>query len=156
MALSHAHHTVRDLTHVLEARKIQVTFGVHPLAGRMPGHMNVLLEEGGIPDDKVKPFDEINSSFAKTDVVVVVGASDVVNPLAPTEPASPMAGLPVLEVGNARHVLVVKRGSGLGLSICRKLVEAMGSTLQVETEQGAGTRFYFELDLPLAGDAHVG
>jgi ferredoxin-NADP reductase len=116
MALSHAHHTMRDLTHVLEARKIQVTFGIHPLAGRMPGHMNVLLEEGGIPDDKVMPLDEINSSFAKTDVVVVVGASDVVNPLAPTVPECPMAGWPVLEVGKARHVLVVKRGSGPGLS----------------------------------------
>jgi ferredoxin-NADP reductase len=116
MALSHAHHTVRDLTHVLEARKIQVTFGVHPLAGRMPGHMNALLGECSIPDDNVKQLDEINSSFATTDVVVVVGASDVVNPLAPTVPACPLAGLPVLEVGNARHVLVVKRSSGPGFS----------------------------------------
>ena len=82
MALSHSHHTVRDLTHVLEARRIQVTFGVHPLAGRMPGQMNMLLGEADIPDDSVKQLEEVNPTFAGTDVVVVVGASDVVNPLA--------------------------------------------------------------------------
>jgi ferredoxin-NADP reductase len=116
MAQSHAHHTVRDLTHVLEARRIKVTFGVHPLAGRMPGQMNLLLEEADIPDDSVKELEEINPSFAGTDVVVVVGASDVVNPLAPTAPACPLAGMPVLEVGNARHVLIVKRTAGPGFS----------------------------------------
>lgn len=116
MALSHSHHTVRDLTHVLEARRIQVTFGIHPLAGRMPGQMNVLLGEADIPDDSVKQLEEINPHFAGTDVVVVVGASDVVNPLAPTAPACPLAGMPVLEVGNARHVLVVKRTADPGFS----------------------------------------
>lgn len=116
MALSHAHHTVRDLTHVLESRRIQVTFGVHPLAGRMPGQMNVLLEEADIPDDSVKQLEEINPTFAQTDVVVVVGASDIVNPLAPTAPACPLAGMPVLEVGKARHVLVVKRSAAAGFS----------------------------------------
>src|SRR5262245_26282974 len=99
MALSHSHHTIRDLTHVLESRKVQVTFGVHPLAGRMPGQMNVLLGEADIPDDNVKQLEEINPAFAGTDVVVVVGANDVVNPLAPTAAECPLAGMPVLEVG---------------------------------------------------------
>jgi ferredoxin-NADP reductase len=116
MALSHAHHTIRDLTHVLEARRIQVTFGVHPLAGRMPGQMNVLLGEADIPDDSVKQLEEINPTFAHTDVVVVVGASDVVNPLAPTAPDCPLAGMAVLEVGKARHVLVIKRSAAAGFS----------------------------------------
>lgn len=116
MALSHAHHTVRDLTHVLESRRILVSFGVHPLAGRMPGQMNVLLGEADIPDDSVKQLEEINPSFAQTDVVVVVGASDVVNPVAPTAPECPLAGMAVLEVGKARHVLVVKRSAAAGFS----------------------------------------
>ncbi len=116
MALSHAHHTVRDLTHVLESRRIQVTFGVHPLAGRMPGEMNVLLGEADIPDDSVKQLDEINPTFAQTDVVVIVGASDVVNPLAATALDWQLAGLATLEVGKARHVLVVKRSAAAGFS----------------------------------------
>src|SRR5262245_51030354 len=116
MALSHAHHTVRDLTHVLESRRIQVTFGVHPLAGRVPGEMNALLTGADIPDDSVKQLEEINPTFAQTDVVVVVGASDVVNPLAPTAPDWPLAGMAALEVGKARHVLVVKRSAAAGFS----------------------------------------
>ena len=86
MALSHAHHTVRDFAHVLEARKVEVTFGIHPLAGRMAGQMNILLAEADIPDDNVKQLEDINPTFSEIDVVVAVGASDVINPLAPTAP----------------------------------------------------------------------
>ncbi len=116
MALSHAHHTVRDFTHVLEDRKVEVTFGIHPLAGRMAGQMNILLEEADIPDANVKQLEDINPTFPEIDVVVAVGASDVINPLAPTAPECPLAGMPVLEVGKARRVLVIKRSTGAGFS----------------------------------------
>jgi len=116
MALSHAQHTVRDFAHVLEARKVEVTFGIHPLAGRMAGQMNILLAEADIRDDSVKQLEDINPTFAEIDVVVAVGASDVINPLAPTAPECPLAGMPVLEVGKARRVLVVKRSTAAGFS----------------------------------------
>ena len=116
MALSHAHHTIRDFAHVLEARKVEVTFGIHPLAGRMAGQMNILLAEADIPDDNVKQLEDINPTFSEIDVVVAVGASDVINPLAPTAPECPLAGMPVLEVGKARRVLVVKRSTAAGFS----------------------------------------
>jgi ferredoxin-NADP reductase len=142
LALSHAHHTVRDLTHVLEARRVQVTFAVHPLAGRMPGQMNVLLDEADIPDDSVKQLEEINPTFAQTDVVVVVGASDVVNPLAPTAPDCPLAGMAVLEVGKARHVLVVKRSADAGFSgVPNPLLTAANTTMLV----GDATKALLEL-----------
>lgn len=116
MALSHAHHTVRALTQVLEARRIQVTFGIHPLAGRMAGQMNTLLAEADILEDNVKPLEDINPIFPEIDVVVVVGASDVINPLAATAAECPLAGMPVLEVWNARRVLVIKRSGAAGFS----------------------------------------
>lgn len=116
MALSHAHHTVRAFTQVLEARKIEVTFGIHPLAGRMAGQMNTLLAEADIREENVKQLEDINPTFPEIDVVVVVGASDVINPLAATAAECPLAGMPVLEVGKARRVLVVKRGAATGFS----------------------------------------
>jgi NAD(P) transhydrogenase subunit beta len=116
MAVAQAQHAVRDLARLLEARGVEVEFGIHPVAGRMPGHMNVLLAEADIPYEKVKEMDAINPSFAQTDVVIVIGANDVVNPLARTDPTSPIAGMPILDVDKARTVIVVKRSLSPGFA----------------------------------------
>ena len=116
LAVSQAQHTVRDLANLLESRGCGVEFAVHPVAGRMPGHMNVLLAEANIPYDKVKEMDEANPGFAQTDVVLVIGANDVVNPLARTDPGSPIAGMPILDVDKARTVVVVKRSLSPGFA----------------------------------------
>ncbi len=116
MAVSQAQHTVRDLMNILEDKGIEVEFGIHPVAGRMPGHMNVLLAEADIPYEKLHEMDEINPSFPLTDVVIVIGANDVVNPLARTDPQSPIAGMPILDVDKARTVVVVKRSLSPGFA----------------------------------------
>jgi NAD(P) transhydrogenase subunit beta len=116
MAVSQAQHAVRDLANLLESRGAQVEFGVHPVAGRMPGHMNVLLAEADIPYEKVKEMDEINASFEQTDVAIVIGANDVVNPVARTDPQSPIAGMPILDVDKARTVVVIKRSLSPGFA----------------------------------------
>jgi NAD(P) transhydrogenase subunit beta len=116
LAVSQAQHAVRDLANLLEARGIEVEFAIHPVAGRMPGHMNVLLAEADISYDKLKEMDEINPSFQQTDVAVVIGANDVVNPLARTDPKSPIAGMPILDVDKARTVVVIKRSLSPGFA----------------------------------------
>ncbi len=116
LAVSQAQHQVRELADVIEKRGGNVTFAIHPVAGRMPGHMNVLLAEAGVPYDKLLDMEEINHKFADTDVVVVVGANDVVNPAAKTNKASPIYGMPILAVNEARSVIVLKRGQGAGFS----------------------------------------
>jgi NAD(P) transhydrogenase subunit beta len=116
MAVAQAQHAVRDLFNLLESRGTDVEFAIHPVAGRMPGHMNVLLAEADIPYDKLKEMDEINPAFAQTDVVIVIGANDVINPLANTDPKSPIAGMPILNVGEARTVVVVKRSLSPGFA----------------------------------------
>ncbi len=116
MAVAQAQHAVRDLTRILETRGVTVEFGIHPVAGRMPGHMNVLLAEADISYDKLKEMDDINPSFEQTDVVLVIGANDVVNPLARTDPNSPIAGMPILDVDKARTVVVVKRSLSPGFA----------------------------------------
>jgi NAD(P) transhydrogenase subunit beta len=116
MAVAQAQHAVRDLTRLLESRDVHVEFGIHPVAGRMPGHMNVLLAEADIPYDKLKEMDEINPSFEQTDVVLVIGANDVVNPVARTDPESPIAGMPILDVDKARTVVVLKRSLSPGFA----------------------------------------
>ena len=116
MAVAQAQHAVRDLARLLEARGVEVEFGIHPVAGRMPGHMNVLLAEADIPYEKVKEMDAINPSFAQTDVAIVIGANDVVNPLARTDPTSPIAGMPILDVDKARTVVVIKRSLSPGFA----------------------------------------
>jgi NAD(P) transhydrogenase subunit beta len=114
MAVAQAQYPVAELTARLRTRGVDVRFGIHPVAGRLPGHMNVLLAEARVPYDIVLEMDEINPEFRDTDVVLVIGANDTVNPAALDEPGSPMAGMPVLEVWNARDVIVFKRSMATG------------------------------------------
>ena len=116
LAVSQAQHSVRDLANLLESQGTEVEFAIHPVAGRMPGHMNVLLAEANIPYDKLREMDEINPTFAQTDVAIVIGANDVVNPVANTDPSSPIAGMPILEVDKARTVVVIKRSLNPGFA----------------------------------------
>jgi NAD(P) transhydrogenase subunit beta len=114
MAVAQAQYPVAELTAKLRARGVDVRFGIHPVAGRLPGHMNVLLAEAKVPYDIVLEMDEINDDFPDTDVVLVIGANDTVNPAAAEDPSSPIAGMPVLEVWNAREVIVFKRSMATG------------------------------------------
>jgi NAD(P) transhydrogenase subunit beta len=114
MAVAQAQYPVAELTARLRAKGVEVRFGIHPVAGRLPGHMNVLLAEAKVPYDIVLEMDEINEDFAETDVVLVIGANDTVNPAALEEPNSPIAGMPVLEVWNAKNVIVFKRSMATG------------------------------------------
>ncbi|MCH8467282.1 MAG: NAD(P)(+) transhydrogenase (Re/Si-specific) subunit beta [Roseinatronobacter sp.] len=116
MAVAQAQQTVSELTRKLRARGKNVRFAIHPVAGRLPGHMNVLLAEAKVPYDIVLEMDEINEDFPSTDVVIVIGSNDIVNPAAQEDPNSPIAGMPVLEVWKAKQVFVSKRGQGTGYS----------------------------------------
>ena len=114
MAVAKAQYPVADLTAKLRAMGKDVKFAVHPVAGRLPGHMNVLLAEARVPYDIVLEMDEIQDDFPDTDVVLVIGANDTVNPAAAEDPASPIAGMPVLQVWEAKHVVVFKRSMATG------------------------------------------
>ena len=114
MAVAQAQYPIYDLTQKLQARGCKVRFAIHPVAGRLPGHMNVLLAEAKVPYDIVLEMDEINDDFPETDVVLVIGANDTVNPSAETDPNSPIAGMPVLKVWNAKQVIVFKRSMNAG------------------------------------------
>jgi len=116
MAVSQAQHRVRELADALKKKGVAGRYGIHPVAGRMPGHMNVLLAEANVPYDELYDMDQINPQFAETDVVVVVGANDVVNPAAKREPGSPIYGMPILEVEKARVVIVSKRSLAPGFA----------------------------------------
>ena len=116
MAVAQAQHAIRDLTNQLTANGTQVEFGIHPVAGRMPGHMNVLLAEADIPYEMLKEMDEINSEMEQIDLAIVVGANDVVNPVAKTDPQSPIAGMPIIDVDKARTVVVIKRSLSPGFA----------------------------------------
>ncbi|MFM7436857.1 MAG: NAD(P)(+) transhydrogenase (Re/Si-specific) subunit beta, partial [Vulcanococcus sp.] len=114
LAVAQAQHALRELAKLLEANGSEVSYAIHPVAGRMPGHMNVLLAEADVPYEQLIEMDTINPEFPRTDVVIVLGANDVVNPDAKTDPSSPLYGMPVLEVDQARQVFVVKRSLGAG------------------------------------------
>ena len=114
LAVAQAQHSLRELSKLLEAHGVEVSYAIHPVAGRMPGHMNVLLAEADVPYEQLLEMDTINPEFPRTDVVIVLGANDVVNPDAKSDPTSPLYGMPVLEVDQARQVFVVKRSLGAG------------------------------------------
>ncbi len=131
LAVSQAQHAVRDLTNLLESRGTQVEFAIHPVAGRMPGHMNVLLAEADIPYDKLKDLEEINASFEQVDVSLVIGANDVVNPVARTDETSPIAGMPILDVDKSRTVVIVKRSLSPGFAGIPNPLFAADNTLML-------------------------
>ncbi|AOU99316.1 NAD(P) transhydrogenase subunit beta [Acidihalobacter yilgarnensis] len=116
MAVAQAQHKIWELCELLMERGVKVKFAIHPVAGRMPGHMNVLLAEAGVPYDLIYDLDEINNEFATADVALVIGANDVVNPVARTNPDSPIYGMPILNADKAKNVVVIKRGQGAGFS----------------------------------------
>ncbi len=116
MAVAQAQHAVHDLMNLLQSKGVDVEFGIHPVAGRMPGHMNVLLAEADIPYELLKDMDEINSEMQQVDVAIVLGANDVVNPVARTDPQSPIAGMPIIDAGKARTVVVIKRSLSPGFA----------------------------------------
>ncbi len=116
MAVAQAQHAVRELTKELEARQVEVSYAIHPVAGRMPGHMNVLLAEADVPYDQLREMDDANPEFQRTDVSLVIGANDVTNPAAKNTPSSPIYGMPILEVADSHSVIVIKRSMNPGFA----------------------------------------
>src|SRR5262252_8271491 len=152
MAVSQAQHKVRELYDALNKRGVDVKFGIHPVAGRMPGHMNVLLAEADIPYDKLLDMDEINGDFQQTDVALVIGANDVTNPAARSDSNSPIYGMPILDVDKARTVMVIKRGMSAGFAGIENPLYYLDRTLMLF---GDAKGFVGNIVRELAGGGHA-
>jgi H+-translocating NAD(P) transhydrogenase subunit beta len=151
MAVAQAQHKVRELYDALTKRGVDVKFGIHPVAGRMPGHMNVLLAEADIPYDKMLDMDEINGDFPQTDVALVIGANDVTNPAARNDPSSPIFGMPILDTDKARTVMVIKRGMSPGFAGIDNPLYYLDKTLMLF---GDARAFVGDVVRELAGGGH--
>ncbi|TDR40445.1 NAD/NADP transhydrogenase beta subunit [Tahibacter aquaticus] len=155
MAVAQAQHKIWELSQQLIKRDKQVKFAIHPVAGRMPGHMNVLLAEAGVPYDLIADMEDINPEFSTCDVAIVIGANDVVNPVAKTDKSSPIYGMPILDVINARQVIVIKRGKGAGFAgIENALFYAENCRMLYADGQEAANRLIAELKAIDSGGGH--
>ena len=151
MAVAQAQHKVRELFDALTKRGVNVTFGIHPVAGRMPGHMNVLLAEADIPYDKLLDMEAINPEFPQTDVVLIIGANDVTNPAARSDRSSPIYGMPILDVDKARTVMVIKRSMSPGFAGIDNQLYYLDKTLMLF---GDARSFVGDIVRQLSGDGH--
>jgi NAD(P) transhydrogenase subunit beta len=131
MAVAQAQHAVRNLAKLLEERGVSVEYAIHPVAGRMPGHMNVLLAEADVPYEQLKEMDEVNPTFDTVDVAIVIGANDVINPVARTDPQSPIAGMPIIDVDKARTAVIIKRSLSPGFAGIPNPLFAADNTLML-------------------------
>jgi NAD(P) transhydrogenase subunit beta len=152
MAVAQAQHKVRELYDALSKRGVDVKFGIHPVAGRMPGHMNVLLAEADIPYDRLMDMDASNPEFPQTDVALVIGANDVTNPAAKTDQGSPIYGMPILEVDKARTVMVIKRSLSPGFAGIDNPLYYLDKTLMLF---GDAKAFVGDIVRELAGGEHT-
>jgi NAD(P) transhydrogenase subunit beta len=147
MAVAQAQHAVKELADELEKRGVNVNFAIHPVAGRMPGHMNVLLAEADVPYEKLKEMDEINPEMPRTDVAVVIGANDVTNPAAKNDPDSPIAGMPIIEVDQAQQVIVIKRSLSPGFAgIDNDLFYEENTSMLFSDAKGAASEIAAEVE----------